>query len=75
MMNTLKNKLVYANGWNWLFGALAVWIFVCGYAEGFWNAVNCLIMVLAFFMIGRASLDRELEIALDKAKEQIAKNG
>ena len=68
----MKNKLRYTNHWNWIFGLLVVWIFVGGYAEGLWNAINCSILVLAFFMLGRASFDRELEVMLNRAKDEIA---
>ena len=69
----MKNKLRYTNGWNWLFGALAVYVFIGGYADGIWNAINCVIMITAFFLVGRASLDRELEIMLNRARDEMSR--
>ena len=68
----MKQYFRYHNVWNIIFAALVVWVFVGGYTEGLWNAINCVIMVLAFFMLGRASLDRELEILLNKARDEMA---
>lgn len=67
----MKSKFRYVNHWNWIFGLLSIYVFVSGYAEGLWNAINCVILVLSFFMLGRASFDRELEVMLNRARDEM----
>ena len=72
-MKKFKEYFKYTNWWNVVAIFIGIEAFIGGYPTGLWDAVQGSISVAALVLIGRASLDRELEIALDKAKEAIAR--
>lgn len=71
----MKDYFKYVNQWDVMFYALILIQVWTSYSEGnlglhtLWSIG----LVWALFMIGYNSLDRELEINLNKAKEAIAK--
>ena len=71
-MKKFKEYFKYTNWWNVIAIFLGIEFFIGGYPD-LWKAVQGSLFVAALVLIGRASLDRELEIALDKAKEAIAR--
>lgn len=74
-MKTLKANLRYINQWDVIFYALILIQVWASYIEGNlgWHTVWSIALVWALFMIGYNSLDRELEIKLNKVKEAVAK--
>lgn len=75
-MNTIKQYFKYVNQWDVILYVLVLIQVWTSYIENdlglhtLWSIG----LVWALFMIGYNSLDRELEIKLEKAKEEIAKN-
>ena len=74
-MKTLKDYFKYVNQWNvclYIMTLIQIW---SSYVQGdlglhtLWSIG----LVWGLFMVGYNSMDRELEIALDKAKAAIAK--
>ena len=75
-MTAVKQYFKYVNQWNVIFYTLIliqVWASYLEHNLG-WHTVWSIGLVWALFMIGYNSLDRELEINLDKAKEAIIQN-
>ena len=73
-MAKIKNYLKYVNQWDVMLYVLVLIQLYSGYAQGdvlhsLWGCA----VVWGLFMIGYNSMDRELEINLNKAKEAIAK--
>ena len=73
-MNKIKNYFKYVNQWNVMFWVLVFLQLVLGWEDGHydWSNLTGVALIWALFMIGYNSLDRELEIKLDQAKEAIA---
>ena len=72
-MEKFKSYFKYVNQWSllfWAFIVLQIVLFVTRDLE-LWETVWGCLMVWGFFMLGYNSLDRELEIRLDRAKESI----
>ena len=73
-MKTLKANLKYVNQWDVIFYVLILIQVWTSYLEGnlglhtLWSIG----LVWALFMIGYNSMDRELEIKLEQAREAIA---
>lgn len=70
----MKKYFKYVNQWSllfWAFILLQVFFFVVR-ENDFWETLWSCGILWAFYLLGYNSLDRELEIKLEKAKEQIA---
>lgn len=70
----MKKYFKNVNQWNVIFYFLIINQIVLGVLrhEGIWDIVLPCLTIWALFLLGYNSLDRELEINLNKAKEQIA---
>lgn len=73
----LKDKCKYVNQWNVIFYVLVfiqIWDSYLTY-DSVLHTLWAIGLIWALFMVGYNSLDRELEINLDKAKEAIKNKG
>lgn len=68
----MKKMFRYTNWWNVIATLLAIQAFIGNYGDGLFAAVQGVILVLALFLLGRASMDRELEISVNKYKDELA---
>jgi len=72
----MKQYFKHVNQWNVIFWAFIIWQVATvlynysNFADLFTGLMGCA-LIWAFFMLGYNSLDRELEINLDKVKEAI----
>lgn len=75
-MAKIKQYFKYVNLWNVIFYVLLFLQLLLGWEGDHydWSNISGAVLVWALYMIGYNSLDRELEINLDKAKEAIAKD-
>ena len=71
----MKDYFKYVNQWDVIFYVLILIQIWAGYIEGNLglNTVWSIALVWGLFMVGYNSMDRELEIKLEKAKAAIAK--
>ena len=69
----MRKMFRYTNWWNVVAVVLAIQAFIGNYGDGLFAAFQGVILVAALVMLGRASLDRELEIALNKVKDEMAR--
>ena len=73
-MKQIKERLQYVNQWNVILYVMTLSQLWVGYqTEGLLHSLWGVGLIWALYMVGYNSLDRELEINLDKAKEAIAK--
>ena len=68
----MRKMFRYTNWWNVIATLLAIQAFIGNYGDGLFASVQGVILVLALFLLGRASMDRELEISVNKYKDEIA---
>lgn len=79
-MKTIKAHLRYVNQWSLIFWAFIIWQAATvlynytNFMELFTGLMGCA-LIWAFFMLGYNSLDRELEIRLERAKDSIRAEG
>lgn len=75
-MNKIKQYFKYVNQWNVIFWFLIISQLVLGWEDGHydWHNVWGAATIWVLYLLGYNSLDRELEINLDKAKEAIARD-
>jgi hypothetical protein len=75
-MNKIKQYFKYVNQWSVIFWFLIISQLVLGWEHDHydWNNVWGAFVIWALYLLGYNSLDRELEIKLELAKEAIAKN-
>lgn len=74
-MEKIKNYFKYVNQWNVMLYVLCLIQLWTGYVEGeIYHSLWGCALVWGLFMIGYNSLDRELKIMLDKAKEEMARD-
>ena len=72
-MEKFKSYFKYVNQWDVMLYTLCLIQLWSGYVEGeFLHSLWGCALVWGLFMIGYNSMDRELKIMLDKAKEAIA---
>jgi hypothetical protein len=73
-MEKIKQYFKYVNQWNVMFYTLVLLQLALGWEGDHydWNDISGALLIWALYMIGYNSLDRELEINLDRAKEAIA---
>lgn len=74
-MDKIKDYLKYVNQWNVIFYVMVfiqIWSSYLTY-DSVLHTLWGIGLIWALFMVGYNSLDRELEINLDKAKAAIAK--
>lgn len=72
-MEKIKNYFKYVNQWNVIFYVLILIQLWAGYRDGdvlhsLWGVG----LVWAIYLVGYNSMDRELDIMLQKAKEEMA---
>ncbi len=74
-MNAIKQYFKYVNQWDVIFYVMLFLQLVLGWEGDHydWNNISGALLIWALYMVGYNSLDRELEIKLDKAKAAIAK--
>lgn len=75
-MNKIKQYFKYVNQWNVIFWVMVFLQLVLGWEGDHydWSNFSGVLLIWALYMIGYNSLDRELEIKLDQAKEAIARD-
>ena len=73
-MEKIKSYFKYVNQWDVMLYVLVLIQIWAGYIDNTlgWSTLWSIGLVWGLFMIGYNSLDRELEINLDKAREAIA---
>lgn len=74
-MEKFKSYFKYVNQWNVILYVLCLIQLWTGYVEGeLYHSLWGCALVWAIFLVGYNSLDRELKIMLDKAKEEMARD-
>ena len=75
-MEKFKSYFKYVNQWNVIFYVLVFLQLALGWEGDHYDWANIwgCVLVWGLFMIGYNSLDRELKIMLDKAKEEMARD-
>jgi len=74
-MNKIKQYFKYVNQWDVMLYVLCLIQLYSGYAQGdILHSLWGVGIVWALFMIGYNSLDRELKIMLDRAREEMDKD-
>jgi len=75
-MNAIKQYFKYVNQWNVIFYLLVFSQILLGWENGHydWGNLWGVGLIWTLYLLGYNSLDRELEINLDQAKEAIARN-
>ena len=75
-MNKIKQYFKYVNQWNVIFWVMVFLQLVLGWEHDHydWSNISGVLLIWSLYLIGYNSLDRELEIKLDQAKEAIARN-
>ena len=67
----MRKMFRYTNWWNVVAVLLAIQAFIGNYGDGLFAAFQGVILVMALFLLGRASMDRELEISVNKYKDEL----
>lgn len=67
----MRKMFRYTNWWNVIATLLAAQAFIGNYGDGLFAAFQGVILVTALFLLGRASMDRELEISVNKYKDEL----
>ena len=75
-MEKFKSYFKYVNQWSLLFWGFVVLqvIFSVVRSHDIWETVWGIAILWGFYLCGYNSLDRELKIMLDKAREEMAKD-
>ena len=75
-MTKIKNYFKYVNQWNVIFYVLVFLQLALGWeGEHYdWSNIWGAALVWALYMIGYNSMDRELDIMLQKAREEMARD-
>jgi hypothetical protein len=70
----IKSYFKYVNQWSLLFWGFVVLQIVLGIVRDhlFWDTFWACALIWGLYMLGQNAYDRELEIRLDRIKEQIA---